>query len=252
LHRRKITQPLRAGVNVAKNPRKPGAQPIVPETELKIQDQPVIKNRTGIRGFDDISGGGLPENRMTAIIGGPGAGKTVFALQVLVNRFKMNSEPAIFVPFEESAANIRSNMSSFDWGSDNFGDDGVTFVPVEIPSNTIISGSFDLIGLLEVISSLKEETGARNIAFDGIDILLSNLKDPQLERQELARLDEWVRGAGMSALITVKSFGTSDRDQMRSGAISHGLRYSFGRDIHEDNLFAESTNRQIPWVGLRC
>jgi KaiC/GvpD/RAD55 family RecA-like ATPase len=36
-------------------------------------------------GFDDLTFGGLPRGRTTLVMGGPGSGKTVFALQVLVN-----------------------------------------------------------------------------------------------------------------------------------------------------------------------
>src|ERR1700732_4151916 len=43
------------------------------------------KTPTGIEGFDLITGGGLPRNRTILLLGGPGSGKTVFALQTLVN-----------------------------------------------------------------------------------------------------------------------------------------------------------------------
>jgi len=36
---------------------------------------------TGIRGFDEITDGGLPRGRTTLVVGGPGCGKTIFALQ---------------------------------------------------------------------------------------------------------------------------------------------------------------------------
>jgi circadian clock protein KaiC len=39
------------------------------------------KMPTGVAGFDTIFGGGLPRNRTSLILGGPGGGKTVFALQ---------------------------------------------------------------------------------------------------------------------------------------------------------------------------
>jgi circadian clock protein KaiC len=39
---------------------------------------------TGIRGFDEITGGGLPQGRTSLVMGGAGCGKTVFALQSLV------------------------------------------------------------------------------------------------------------------------------------------------------------------------
>jgi len=36
---------------------------------------------TGIPGFDEITGGGLPAGRITAVLGGAGGGKTIFAVQ---------------------------------------------------------------------------------------------------------------------------------------------------------------------------
>jgi predicted ATP-dependent serine protease len=47
--------------------------------------RPLSKLATGIEGFDAMSGGGLPLHRTSLLLGGPGAGKTVFALQCLVN-----------------------------------------------------------------------------------------------------------------------------------------------------------------------
>jgi hypothetical protein len=55
-------------------------------TSLTGQELPLTKSPTGISGFDTISGGGLPDGRLSVIVGGPGAGKTVFALHCLVHR----------------------------------------------------------------------------------------------------------------------------------------------------------------------
>ena len=43
------------------------------------------KAPTGITGFDEITGAGLPRGRTTLLIGGPGSGKTLRALQFLVH-----------------------------------------------------------------------------------------------------------------------------------------------------------------------
>ena len=39
--------------------------------------QVLQKSLTGIKGFDEISLGGLPRNRTTLVMGGPGTGKSV-------------------------------------------------------------------------------------------------------------------------------------------------------------------------------
>jgi circadian clock protein KaiC len=66
-------------------------------------------------GFDAIAGGGLPRNRTSLILGGPGGGKTVFALQTLVNGARQFGEPGIFVAFEENSRRILANAASFGW-----------------------------------------------------------------------------------------------------------------------------------------
>ncbi len=70
---------------------------------------------TGIHGFDELSHGGLPRNRISLLKGGPGSGKTVFALQSLVNAARQRNEPGIFVAFEESPRQIIANAAGFDW-----------------------------------------------------------------------------------------------------------------------------------------
>ena len=61
--------------------------------------QILAKAATGIAGFDEISLGGLPRNRTTLVMGGPGTGKSVFALQSLVGAIRKSRQTAIFVAF---------------------------------------------------------------------------------------------------------------------------------------------------------
>src|SRR6187549_2221507 len=75
----------------------------------------MTKVLTGIQGFDEISGGGLPQGRTTLVMGGPGCGKTVFALQSLVYGATCSKEASIFVAFEESTHQIVANAATFGW-----------------------------------------------------------------------------------------------------------------------------------------
>ena len=76
-------------------------------------DAPIEKRRTGIAGFDEITGGGLPAGRTTLVLGAPGAGKTVFALECLVNGARLDREPGIFVAFEENTRQIVGNAATY-------------------------------------------------------------------------------------------------------------------------------------------
>ena len=75
----------------------------------------VRKLLTGIPSFDMISEGGIPENRTTLVSGTAGSGKTVLAVQFLAAGIRDQDQPGVFVTFEESAADIRSNMLGFGW-----------------------------------------------------------------------------------------------------------------------------------------
>ncbi len=57
---------------------------------------------TGITGFDEITEGGLPQNRITLICGGTGSGKTLLGIDFLINGATNYSEPGIFMSFEET------------------------------------------------------------------------------------------------------------------------------------------------------
>ena len=52
-----------------------------------------VKAPTGITGFDEITRGGMPRGRTTLLVGGPGSGKTIFALQFLMHGAKNCKEP---------------------------------------------------------------------------------------------------------------------------------------------------------------
>lgn len=83
----------------------------IPSQHLNSED----KAPTGITGFDEITGGGLPHGRTTLLAGGPGSGKTIFALQFLVHGARNCKEPGIFVAFEETPKRIITNFEGFGW-----------------------------------------------------------------------------------------------------------------------------------------
>src|SRR5690349_22494663 len=83
--------------------------------QAKRSKQPVKvlpKSPTGIPGMDEITGGGLPKGRPTLVAGGAGCGKTLFAMEFLVNGAVQFEEPGVFVAFEENAEELAQNVAS--------------------------------------------------------------------------------------------------------------------------------------------
>ena len=180
---------------------------------MKIQSPypTVTKVLTGIQGFDEITDGGLPSGRTTLVMGGPGCGKTVFALQSLVNGTR-SKEAGIFVAFEESTRQIVANAATFGWDLPALEKKNLFFLDARLSPDVVKAGEFDLIGMLALLRAKAEELHATRIVFDGIDVLLGLLDDRVVERREIYRIRDWLSQTGLTGIITQK-VGGSDVDQ---------------------------------------
>lgn len=172
----------------------------------------VTKMLTGIQGFDEVTDGGLPRGRTTLVMGGPGCGKTVFALQTLVNGAQRMNEASIFVAFEESTRQIVANAATFGWDLPALEKRKLFFLDARLSPEVVKAGEFDLIGMLKLLQAKVEEIHATRIVFDGIDVLLSLLDNPVAERREIYRIRDWLLEMDLTGVITQK-VGGSDADQ---------------------------------------
>jgi circadian clock protein KaiC len=149
--------------------------------------------------------------------GGPGSGKTVFALQTLVNAAHLRQESGIFVAFEETPRHIIENTACFDWNLPSLIDNKLYFHDAQLSPEIIQSGDFDLSGLLAILKAKKEQINARWIVFDGIDVLLTLLHNPVAEMREIYRIRDWLADNDLSAIITAKA------DSTNSEVINYGF-----------------------------
>jgi circadian clock protein KaiC len=169
-------------------------------TALALEKAP-----TDIPGFDEITFGGLPRGRVTLVIGGPGTGKTVFALEALVNGARSHGEPGIFVAFEENTEQIIANAATFGWDLPGLEEDHLFFLDARLSPTIIQAGDFDLGGMLGMLEAKAEAMGAKRIVFDGVDVLLALLNDPVAERRELYRIYEWLQSRKLTGILTAKA-----------------------------------------------
>jgi circadian clock protein KaiC len=165
------------------------------------------KASSGIKGFDRITDGGLPRGRTTLLVGGPGSGKTIFALQFLVNGARNGKEPGIFVAFEETSKRIVANAASFDWQLAHLRPNKLLFVDAQPTPDLIQSGDFDLLGMLAGLAVQAEAMKARRIVFDALDIVLALLPDLAARRREIYRLHEWLMARELTCIFTLKASG---------------------------------------------
>jgi circadian clock protein KaiC len=148
------------------------------------------KAPTGIRGLDEITRGGLPKGRPTLVCGGPGSGKTLLALTVLVNGALQFDEPGVLMTFEENGDEIASDVASLGFDLPSLIEAGklaVDFVRVE-RAQIEETGEYDLEGLFVRLDYAIRTVGAKRVVLDTIESLFSGLENGGILRSELRRL----------------------------------------------------------------
>jgi circadian clock protein KaiC len=161
------------------------------------------KSPTGIKGFDEITGGGLPTGRPSLVCGPPGAGKSLFALQFLVNGATRYGEPGVFLTFEQSRADVVADVGPLNFDLDGLEGQGRLLVDALIMEpQAVDTGEFDLEALMVRLAWAVEKIGAKRVAIDNVEALFAAFSSPALVRSELQRLFRWLKDQGLTTVIT--------------------------------------------------
>ena len=183
-----------------------------PEQNHLLRDLP--KSPTGITGFDEITGGGLPLGRPTLVCGAAGSGKTLFSMEFLVRGALNYGEPGVFMAFEEKTDELATNVASLGFDLRQLQQDKlIKLEHVRVERSEIEeTGEYDLEGLFIRLGYAIDSIGAKRVVMDTIETLFSGLKNQGIIRAELRRLFDWLKEKNVTAIITgEKGEGTLTR-----------------------------------------
>ena len=144
--------------------------------------------QTGIPGVDTILGGvGIPEGHTILISGGPGSGKTTFAIQFLYSGAVDHGEPGLYITLDEEPEDIKRNMTQFGWGLDELERENklifINVSPVRVASTEragliqLGMKEFKLVKLLEAVRAGVEEIQAKRVVIDPVTMFLLQYPD---------------------------------------------------------------------------
>ena len=116
--------------------------------------------KTGIPGFDDLVQGGIPKGFNVLLVGQPGAGKTIFGLQYLVNG-AMRGENGIYVSLDSANEIVKAQGEMFGWDVEGLEKEGkLSFlkIPLDKPK----------INLFDILEEEVKAAKAERLVFDSL------------------------------------------------------------------------------------
>jgi circadian clock protein KaiC len=164
----------------------------------------LLKSPTGIMGFDEITGGGLPTGRPTLVCGSAGCGKTLFGIEFLVRGATQFNEPGVFMSFEETNEELTKNVASLGFDLEKLvKNKKIALDHVHVERSEIEeTGEYDLEGLFIRLNYAIDSIGAKRVVLDTIESLFAGLPNQLILRAELRRLFRWLKEKGVTAIIT--------------------------------------------------
>jgi circadian clock protein KaiC len=159
---------------------------------------------TGIKGFDEVTDGGLPKNRITLFSGSTGTGKTLLGLDFLIHGAVSYNEPGVFMSFEETTEELYIDVASLNLNLQALvSKKRIRLEHVILERGDIREkGEFDLEGLFIRLEHAIDSIGAKRVVLDSIESLFAGIKDAGILRLEIKRLFRWLKRKQVTAIVT--------------------------------------------------
>jgi circadian clock protein KaiC len=176
---------------------KPSKKPPVRPFELQ-------KCLTGIKGFDEITDGGIPRDRITLLCGSTGTGKTLLGVDFLINGVSRYNEPGVFMSFEETEEELYKDVASLNLNLQGLVAEKKIFLDYVLLERKDVqeAGEFNLEGIFVRLELAIDSIGAKRVVLDSIESLFAGVTDAGILRLEVKRLFRWLKEKKVTALIT--------------------------------------------------
>jgi KaiC/GvpD/RAD55 family RecA-like ATPase len=173
----------------------------------------MVRVKTGVKGLDEIIGGGYPEGTNILVTGGTGTGKTIFCAQFLYMGAKFYNETGIIVTLEERPEDFRKEMIGFGWDFQKLEDENKIIIIDAATSRSGIHAKerhtmpkgFDIDALITEIYKAAKKIDAKRVVIDSIPSLELRVLEQSQIRKAIYRLASLLLEIGVTSLITTES-----------------------------------------------
>jgi circadian clock protein KaiC len=195
--------------------------PKIPVQRLLAKTDLQIRKKFGIEKLDELIGSGIPQGHIVMISGNTGTGKTVLAMQFLVQGIK-EGENAIFIALEEPIDQVKKTALEHGWDFEQYEKQGkLAFV-----TTPLIDISNDK--LLYQILNAVNRIGAKRVVIDSISTLMSATMNEEQARQFQIQISSFFKEKGVTCILNYlhgASFGAV-KGQLLSNLFTNEMRLS--------------------------
>lgn len=179
---------------------------------------------TGIKGLDDIIGGGLPRNRTYLVQGQPGSGKTTLSLQFLLAGMR-GGETSLYVTLSESREEIEGVAASHGWslaGLEIIELSSIAdLIDTKMASTMLHPAEIDLQRTIQRVMTEIDRLRPHRIVFDSLAELRLLAQDPLRYRRQLLGLKQDL--ARRRATVLLLDDRAAHGDDLQVQSIVHGV-----------------------------
>jgi circadian clock protein KaiC len=162
-----------------------------------------IKCPTGIKGFDEITEGGLPQNGITLLSGNAGSGKTLFGIDFLIKGVTDYKEQGILMSFEETKDELYKDVASLNMNLPALvSRKKILLEHVILERKDIQESDFNLEGIFVRLEEAIDSIGAKRVVLDSLESLFAGITDIGILRLEIKRLFRWLKEKKITAIVT--------------------------------------------------
>jgi KaiC/GvpD/RAD55 family RecA-like ATPase len=193
---------------------------------------------TGIRGFDNLIGGGFQTGSLVMLSGNPGTGKTVFATKFLATGVNEYDEPGIYVSFGEKKDTMIENMTR------QFGPEiekTLKSEKLKFLEYTVMTD----VGLESILKSMLDEVrrvGAKRLVIDSYSAMAQLFQRGESRTVLHAVLGEPIRDAGCTAIVICEgsrggTYASSGVEEfVADGVVQLGMQSMDGRPLRRMDI----------------
>ena len=175
-----------------------------PKKKRAFNHYQLHKCPTGIKGFDEITEGGLPKNRTTLFSGSTGTGKTLLGIDFLINGAIRYDERGVFMSFEETEHELYEDVASLNLNLQKLVSQKKILLDHVLLERRDIQekGDFNLEGLFVRLEHAIDSIGAKRVVLDSIESVFAGVTDAGILRLEIKRLFRWLKDKRVTAIVT--------------------------------------------------